>query len=120
IQGPLSALVIEEARLAYGDSRLSPEGFVEGLPASADLEVALRDARVRAADVQAVWPSFDASQVSHLGLVTVSVEGRGLVPIETGSEPHELSSYAAWSAAAAPGSMQGQLRIRPGTTHRCA
>ncbi|GIV61347.1 MAG: translocation/assembly module TamB [Rhodothermaceae bacterium] len=77
LQGPLSALVVEEIDLTRGRTRLAGGGTLFGLPDSLDVEVALRRTVLRTADLRAVLPTMNAWQRLRLDSLAAEVYAVG-------------------------------------------
>ncbi|MEX0747609.1 MAG: hypothetical protein WD275_06380, partial [Rhodothermales bacterium] len=79
IQGPLSELVVEELTAQRGQSRLSIEGTLLGLPDSLDYELAFRPAALSWRDLDAVWPGGPLPRFEHLGSINFSGFSDGII-----------------------------------------
>lgn len=77
VQGPLDQLVVEEASVQRGQTKIQVDGTIRGLPDSLDFALAVRNSTVASNDFQAVLPTVSWPDLAHLGPITMqgTVEG---------------------------------------------
>lgn len=114
--GPISDLVLEEFSLAQNGSRLRIEGIVQGLPASADFEAAIRDARIAPADLKRLVPTLDLSSFAKLTAVHLSVDSHGIIDL-TESSTRSFAN-ASWTLSSNAGDARGHVQLRDGRERR--
>ena len=118
VQGPLGQLVIPEATVQRGQTRIAVEGTVLGLPDSLDFELAVRNSTVAATDLQAVLPDVSWPDLAHLGPVRMNASVEGMA--HGRSSRRTLRAEAEVDVRGAMGHLDGTLALQqqPGQAAR--
>ncbi|MFB3131034.1 MAG: hypothetical protein ACE10K_00775, partial [Rhodothermales bacterium] len=108
VQGPLGRLVVQEATVQRGQTRIEVEGTILGLPDSLDFELAVRNSTVTSTDLQAVLPDVSWPDLAHLGPLTINGTAEGVV--RGRSSPWEAEADV--DVRGALGHLNGTLALR--------
>ena len=112
LQGPLSQLVIEEAALTRGQSRIRAEGTLLGFPDSLDFDLALRNTTVTAADLRAVLPSVTFPDLEHLGVLTINGTAEGVAHGDASTDRLRLRAEGTLDVRGSSGHVNATIALR--------
>ena len=111
IQGPLSELIVEELTAQRGQSRLSLEGTLLGLPDSLDYELAFRPAALTWRDLDAVWPGGLLPRFDHLGKINFSGFSDGIIRFRHDEELPVWQAHSQVQISTAAGRVVGDALL---------
>jgi hypothetical protein len=112
VYGTLSRLVVEHIRARRGASRVELTGTVLGAPDSLDVEANLVDTRLRAADVQALWPEAPRPRMRALQVVEAQAFAEGTLHWAEEASPRFRASSTFNLQSPTAGAVAGSLRVR--------
>ena len=117
LQGPLPQLVIEEATLARGQTRIRTEGTLLGFPDSLDFDLMVRNTTVTTPDLRAVLPSVSFPDLDHLGVLTMSGTAEGIAHGGLAASQLRLRTEGMLDVRGTPGHLNAALALRQQPGH---
>lgn len=110
VNGPISKLTIENLAFARGETIITGNGLLTGLPDRLGFDVEVLESKLKYEDLQAVLPGTDLPDFSHLDVLTVALSSTGTFSLDS-LETGPFNTRSTLSVRGTAGGIEGQVSV---------